>query len=179
MSTYILDTYTVLCTQYPELNDVWTTHLLSFIQPSALRMRKHMAITLDEMILRMSFYTRNQPCSMLHFHEKYRSFWLNENVVVLVQSFYFTVYHHILHLNNKGRIHCSTCLKGVDMLHIIVSMNDPNIEQYLVSMDDPNTVWYYTRTMEDREWKSMDHLSARMDCVCVKRALLLRSIWNR
>jgi hypothetical protein len=96
----------VLCSRHPTLTDVWINHLPTLLLPNELSMRKHMSIALYEMMDRMDNYEHWDEYRDLHWEAKYRSFWLNETVVVLVNPRVQGHYH--LHLSDTGIVHCST-----------------------------------------------------------------------
>jgi hypothetical protein len=94
------------CLHYPSLTDVWMSHLLSFLLPDAIWMRKYMSTSLYELKRRMEAYWRygqTPVCSDLCFN-KYTSFWLDEHLVLVKDASGY--YLHILHLSMNGIVHC-------------------------------------------------------------------------
>jgi hypothetical protein len=97
-----------LCMSYPELNDVWTNHLSSFLMPSLTQVRKEMTVTMFELSWRTQ-YAMKLPVYGRRFTIRYRSFWLTEHLVCLaltVPVCGIEGVRFILHLSDNGHLHC-------------------------------------------------------------------------
>jgi hypothetical protein len=172
-----------LCVFYPQLADVWKNHLLLFVLPNALTMRKHLSIAQMEMKRRIDSATRQwlKRCSLL-FRHKYRYFWVNDHVVVLVEPLYSISYHHTVHLSDNGLVHCSTCTMDSIREYSRSTFWIEFHEILFNFVTQANTVEdaVYVRREDTREWIITDrHFNKENDNVCVRRALMLCPIRNR
>jgi hypothetical protein len=169
-----------LCVRYPNLNDVWTNHLLPFLQRhSAIGMRKHMAVVRFEMRQRIRIYRPTYPftsCSNLHFQSHYRMFWLDKHHVVVGQASLHS-YYHILHLYPDGAVvHCITCISLTPDAHVI----DFSVRDVLLmnARDEIDGVSCFKR-IDERTLVRVDPRKVEPQCVCLNRVSLLFAIHNR
>jgi hypothetical protein len=178
LATTIRSLYVV----HPVLIDVWTNHLLAFLFPSVIQVRKRMTIMLYEMMCRINTSSTHAPylsLFLLRLELKYRSFWLDPNRAVVSEPVlgYRTkpFYYHILHLSDNGLIHCTTTMSrdGTDRLSI-------KCEDKLLCMNG-SMVWYYKRREDqERRWMRVDdEESAEITCVCMRRPFVVEWIRNR
>jgi hypothetical protein len=162
------------------LTDVWKNHVLAFLLPNKLRMRKHLSVVLFEMMCRMEIYSLPRlKCSLLGLQDEYRTFWVSDTVAVVSDKVppSFGTHHYILHLSHDGRVHCITrviILDGVYPRWI-------TCDNSLLHIDRTNDkVMYYTRKESHLRSGSWEHGDRReINAVCLMRAWVLHSIRRR
>jgi hypothetical protein len=169
---------------FRSLSDVWTNHLLPFLLPNVLRMRKHMSITLYEMMIRMDMYKRWDGYRDLCLKCRCRSFWLNDHVAVLVDPL-LGPYHYLLHLSDAGIVHCSIRVH-IDRSSARIRSTYCRFSNLLIDLDVATLerVRYYRRGSDHRWWVRMYDQELIRTCSqsnepCIKRAYTLYSIRHK
>jgi hypothetical protein len=147
------------------LKDVWTNHLLPFLLPNAGRMRQHMAIVLWELA--------SPGC--IRSISRYRSFWLTNDVVMLVEHTTGWRTDFMLHMDPEDthpcRVHCTMTIDQVPRTlfqgRMRVWLGGVRVEYYRVNRE---------LGLLGHPWERTNDIDPHDDCVCIRRALLLRAI---
>jgi hypothetical protein len=180
----------LLSTLYPELTDVWTNHLMTFLMPNVIWMRKQMVVVCWELSRRALLYVSYVPdikswkrgCGRLkaksHAHT-FRSFWLNDNVVMVREKRRrlprpWTTYSYVLHLNSDGKIHCACC-RGKDKNRFLTCGHTA------ISLQGSNIVYHTVISSGNwqRVFERVEEIDMNVQSTCVHRALVLQAIRNR
>jgi len=176
-----MSVHRMIWTEYSHLSDVWTNHLLPFLQPSTLHVRQHLAIVLHEMLIRMDRDETCNPRSIRRSLIHYRLFWLNECVAVLYDC--WNRVHYVLHMLNNGQVHCSARWHGRNLYMSHVDLNLHQSLKYVYVSILKRIICYqlYTRDLHVRWWRAQGHQPPEetTDCACLSRTLTLLSIQNR
>jgi hypothetical protein len=110
---------------YPELNDVWSNQLCSFLSSSVIQTRKWFAVVRYEFIHRMVYMMNQCDVSkvrafLLNPNARYRSSQLTPNHFLLVWRFAQDEYLPtmsgttiLLHISDRGVVHCMTDKGGI------------------------------------------------------------------
>jgi hypothetical protein len=165
-----------LCVHHPNLTDVWTNHLLPFLLPNVLFMRKHLAIALYELrhrLLVIAMAGHTFVSSDLDLNERYWSYWLDEHLVVIRR--YGFLDRHLLHLSVTGVVHCSTRVRIGRSFEQEIICRDVTVnmgaEHILYYMQIPHHLGAWG-------WRQIVRLPQTSD-ICLKRAVVLHDIRTR
>jgi hypothetical protein len=165
----------------PDLQQVWTNHVLPFLCATQTHWRKQMPIVLHQMMA-LSIRCRNPRVSCSSCRRHYsdcRSFWVTPNVQVSCLKVDYDVDIHtdcyvMYHVSDNGVRHCSMFVEYVNDVFNHRSFTSHVMHGMRLNLRLPVPM-YYTNT-----WSAMvDHPPVLTDCVCLRRALVLHSIRNR
>jgi hypothetical protein len=145
-----------LCSHYSTLIDVWRNHLLSFLMPSAVKLRMQHALT--EYELKYHFGTGSNV--MLHSQtDALKVFWLTDRIVCT----YMTKRHNgcplpfvlkcIKHFHDDGSLHCNrfVSFSADDFTAFCVPSSGVSIN---IGMDHDAHYFQWTDD-EEQPWVSM------------------------
>jgi hypothetical protein len=161
----------LLTHHYPILKDVWTNHLLPYLLPNVLRMHQQMAVVYWQL--------EYEP----NARSRYVCFWLNEESVGITDPA-FPQCVIILHVPRFRHVHCRAYMyNGGDPSYMICGKTmmvlDTPLLDYYYREDCPDGTGIRYRKNWEYKGQEFPPESVQDDCVCTRRALLLRSIRMR
>jgi hypothetical protein len=140
----------LLCTSYPELNDVWTNHVLSFLIPTRVQVRKRRSLVCFEIVN----FQRGEFVD---------TFWLTDSIARITLQRCGVC---LLHVLDDGSIHC------------LEQIQNPYNRWF--SDDHGGAQSYYGQTESRKylpNWEEVDNVSDwSAQTICMHRYLVLQDI---
>jgi len=164
----------MLGSHYPGLFDVWTNHIQPFLLPNVVWCRKRMGVVHYELTHRIYccqtfalHYSKMNVirCSLLRFDALYISFWLTNDMVMVISYLWRCPSRFLLHILGDGTVHCSITIYGQQPYYFHQGRTS-------LLLDGKQVVFRL-------DYIGRDTMPEENVCQCMWRAVVLHSIRHR